>query len=90
MAEPGCATPVALAFSESSLFVGANSDDTGAVPTMDYDKAYTIDLGERPDAGWMSYRMPEDKLRGGFRYATFIAQSKSNVQIKVSTAPVLF
>ena len=60
---------------------------------MDYDKAYTIDLSDAraeraPNAecetgNWVSYRMPEDKLRGGFRFATIISECPSVVFIKV-------
>lgn len=62
---------------------------------MDYDKAYAIDLscarpvvGQEDDPlveGWMSYRMPEEKLRGGFRFATFKSISSSVVTVKVSS-----
>jgi hypothetical protein len=73
------------------LFVGVDSDDTGATPTMDYDKAYTIDLSdaraeralnaECETGNWVSYRMPEEKLRGGFRFATVISECPSVVSI---------
>jgi hypothetical protein len=60
---------------------------------MDYDKAYTIDLSdaraeralnaECETGNWVSYRMPEEKLRGGFRFATVISECPSVVSIKV-------
>ncbi|KAF6844026.1 glycoside hydrolase family 78 protein [Colletotrichum musicola] len=58
-----------LAFAESPSFVRAISDDTGAVPTQDYDKALnvTVSLGEHP------YSMPADRFRGGFKFVTIHA-----------------
>ncbi|KAL0932945.1 peptidase family m28 family [Colletotrichum truncatum] len=58
-----------LAFAESPSFVRAISDDTGAVPTQDYDKALnvTVPLGE------FSYTMPTERFRGGFKFVTIHA-----------------
>ncbi|WYZ46556.1 hypothetical protein EsH8_IX_000781 [Colletotrichum jinshuiense] len=55
-----------LAFAESPSFVRAISDDTGAVPTQDYDKALNVTAAP----GSHPYDMPAERFRGGFRFVT--------------------
>lgn len=69
-------SPLSLAFSESPLFVGEISDDTGAAFTMDWDQAFVITLPDETEEGgggpvW--YRTPKERFRGGFRFLTFNA-----------------
>ncbi|HET8843534.1 MAG TPA: hypothetical protein VFN35_18875, partial [Ktedonobacteraceae bacterium] len=64
---------VGLAFSESSLYVGPNSDaSSGGGP----DGAIFAAV-----AGAGSYTMPADKLRGGFRYLTLFLNSSGWVDL---------
>ncbi|GKT48913.1 uncharacterized protein ColSpa_09094 [Colletotrichum spaethianum] len=56
-----------LAFAESPVFVRAISDDTGAVPTQDYDKALNVTL---TTASPSPYIMPTERFRGGFKFVT--------------------
>jgi hypothetical protein len=69
----GAGQRVGLAFTESSLYIGENSDDSSGIvnggPGTDGALYATVD-------GAASYTMPTDKLRGGFRYLTvFLATS---------------
>jgi hypothetical protein len=69
----GAGQQVGLAFSESSLYVGENSDlsSGAAFSGTGTDGAIYATVG-----GAGSYTMPADKLRGGFRYLTvFLASS---------------
>ncbi|OHW96631.1 glycoside hydrolase family 78 protein [Colletotrichum incanum] len=59
-----------LAFAESPAFVRAISDDTGAVPTQDYDKALNVTL---TTASPSLYTMPTERFRGGFKFVTIHA-----------------
>ncbi|GKT66754.1 glycoside hydrolase family 78 protein [Colletotrichum tofieldiae] len=59
-----------LAFAESPAFVRAISDDTGAVPTQDYDKALNVTL---TTASPSPYTMPTERFRGGFKFVTIHA-----------------
>ncbi len=69
----GTGQRVGLAFTESSLYIGENSDDSSG----------TVNSGPGTDGalyadvdGAGGYTMPTDKLRGGFRYLTvFLATS---------------
>ncbi|MFC1434032.1 trehalase family glycosidase [Streptacidiphilus sp. N1-3] len=63
----GSGQQVGLAFSESSLYVGTNSDlSSGTV----YSGSGTDGALRTTVNGAGSYTMPTDKLRGGFRYLT--------------------
>lgn len=73
---------LALAFSESPLFVGPNSDDTGATPTMDWDGSLVVELPDAKAGEWAEYRMPPDKHRGGFRFVTLISKSQTPMDIR--------
>ncbi|OBR03908.1 Bacterial alpha-L-rhamnosidase domain-containing protein [Colletotrichum higginsianum IMI 349063] len=59
-----------LAFAESPAFVRAISDDTGAVPTQDYDKALNVSLTATSSS---RYTMPTERFRGGFKFVTIHA-----------------
>lgn len=64
------ATPhFSLAFAESPAFIRAISDDTGPVYSQDYDKALNVTIA----SGVETYRMPRERFRGGFRFATIHA-----------------
>lgn len=73
---------VSLAFSESPLFIGPNSDDTGATPTMDWDRSLPVSLPDIVPGEWTSYKMPPEKHRGGFKFLNFICNSETPVEIK--------
>lgn len=78
--------PVSLAFAESPSFVRPISDDTGAVPTEDYDLALNASLAT--GATW--YITPHDSFRGGFRFLTINALADitiSNVTCEIGFAP---
>jgi hypothetical protein len=66
-----------LAFTESKKFIGRNSDNsngwTGA------DGALTVTLS--PGTGF--YTIPDEKLRGGFRYLTLFLESDSSASLIV-------
>lgn len=75
-----------LAFAESPAFIRAISDDTGAVPSHDYDKALNVTL----DTGSQTYFMPSEKFRGGFRFVTitaFRSVTISNVVCELGYSP---
>lgn len=79
-------TQVSLAFAESPAFVRSISDDTGAVPTMDYDKALNVTF---PEASGF-YSTPRVNFRGGFRFLTIIAMHHvilSNVTCSIGFSP---
>jgi len=69
---------VGLAFSESSLYVGENSDASNGTATgaagNDGALSATVD-------GAGSYTMPTDKVRGGFRYLTVFLSSTGWVDL---------
>lgn len=78
--------PVSLAFSESPEFVRSISDDTGAVPTENYDMALNISV----NPGTSFYITPKDSFRGGFRFLTINALADvtiSNVTCEIGFAP---
>ena len=78
--------PVSLAFSESPEFVYPISDDTGAVPTENYDLA--LNIGLSPGSSW--YITPKDWFRSGFRFLTINAKADvviSNVTCEIGFAP---
>lgn len=58
-----------LAYNESPFFIRPISDDTGAVPTEDYDKAYNASVAP----GTSYFIMPTNWFRGGFRFTTITA-----------------
>ncbi|KAF2251771.1 glycoside hydrolase family 78 protein [Trematosphaeria pertusa] len=75
-----------LAFAESPSFVRSISDDTGAVPTQDYDKALNVSLPRGPNF----YVLPRERFRGGFRFLTICAFEPvtiSNVTCEIGFAP---
>lgn len=65
-----------IAFAESPAFVRAISDDTGAVPSQDYDKALNVSVPQ----GKYQYEMPTERFRGGFRFVTFHAFQQVVIQ----------
>ena len=78
--------PVSLAFAESPSFVRSISDDTGAVPTEDYDLALNVSL----PLGSSWYITPKDSFRGGFRFMTINALTDvniSNISCEIGFAP---
>lgn len=69
---------LSLAFSESPAHVGPISDDaTGSIASQDWDRELnvTVDAGDA-----VTYTMPQERFRGGFRFVTIVA----NVPITVS------
>jgi hypothetical protein len=70
---------VGLAFSESSLFVGANSD-ISATHEGRQDGALTA--AARPNS---TYTMPTARLRGGFRYMTVFLRTSGFVDLTAVT-----
>lgn len=75
-----------LAFAESPAFIRAISDDTGAVPTQDHDKALNVTVG----TGSQTYSMPRERFRGGFRFVTIYAYRTitiSNVICELGYSP---
>ncbi|CAI0650959.1 unnamed protein product, partial [Colletotrichum noveboracense] len=75
-----------LAFAESPSFVREISDDTGAVPTQDYDKALNVSLAPSQT----SYKMPTERFRGGFKYLTihaFAPVTLSNIICHLAYSP---
>jgi Bacterial alpha-L-rhamnosidase 6 hairpin glycosidase domain len=65
---------VGLAFTESSLYVGTNSDASNGGPGPD-GAIYA------PASGSGNWTMPADKLRGGFRYLTIFLNSSGWVDL---------
>ncbi len=65
---------VGLAFSESSLYAGTNSDASSGSSNPDGAIYAAV-------AGAGTYTMPADKLRGGFRYLTLFLNSSGWVDI---------
>jgi hypothetical protein len=77
---------VSLAFAESPSFIRSISDDTGAVPTQDYDRALNISLASPSTF----YTTPSESFRGGFRFLTINTLEDvtvSNVTCSVEFAP---
>ena len=75
-----------LAYNESPFFIRQISDDTGAVPTEDYDKAYNASVS----SGTSWFIMPTDWFRGGFRFTTITAHEEitiSNVTCEIGFDP---
>ncbi|KAK1529510.1 bacterial alpha-L-rhamnosidase domain-containing protein [Colletotrichum paranaense] len=62
-----------LAFAESPSFVREISDDTGATPTQDYDKALNVTIPASSSTTPYAYTMPKERFRGGFKYLTLHA-----------------
>lgn len=82
--------PLSLAFSESSAYVRNISDDTGAVPSMDWDQALEVTLGKDELSTPVHYHTPKERFRGGFRYLTFNAHADvvvSNIICEIGFAP---
>ncbi|KAK1654928.1 alpha-L-rhamnosidase [Colletotrichum phormii] len=61
-----------LAFAESPSFVRAISDDTGATPSQDYDKALNVTIPLSSSTPYAA-TMPAERFRGGFKYLTLHA-----------------
>ncbi|KAJ9628461.1 hypothetical protein H2203_002359 [Taxawa tesnikishii (nom. ined.)] len=79
---------LSLAFTESPEFIRSISDDTGAVPTEDYDRAFNVSV----PAGQTFYRMPSERFRGGFRFVTVNALQHvivSNATCHIGFAPTM-
>jgi hypothetical protein len=66
---------VGLAFSESSDFVGTNSDSSNGGPINTDGAIYASVMTTEPS----SYTMPTKKVRGGFRYLTIFMNSNGSV-----------
>ena len=87
--QTGSTTPLSLAFSESSLFARATSDDTGADPLMDWDQALNVLIKLNSSSGAL-YQTSKERFRGGFRYLTFNGLANatiSNITCQVGFAP---
>jgi len=69
---------VSLAFCESPEFVRPISDDTGAVPTENYDMAMNVTFNK---TGQQWYITPTDWFRGGFRFLTINALAPTPIKI---------
>jgi hypothetical protein len=79
--------PFSLAFSESPQFVRPISDDTGAVPTENYDLTLNVTLSQ---PGQQLYTTPKDAFRGGFRFLTINALTTvtiTNIACNIGFAP---
>ncbi|KAH7107537.1 alpha-L-rhamnosidase [Auriculariales sp. MPI-PUGE-AT-0066] len=66
-------TPIHLAYTESPIFIGNRSDDTGASPLSDWDQTLEVSL---PDSALNSSHLwttSPEHFRGGFRYLTITA-----------------
>ena len=78
--------PLSLAFAESPDFVRPISDDTGAVPTENYDLALNVSI----DPAERFYVTPKDSFRGGFRFLTVNAAADvvlSNITCDIGFSP---
>lgn len=72
-----------LAFTESPLFIGPISDDS-SYPSANtsYDGALDVNVeGGESESDWVSWTLPREKLRGGFRYLTIVAVGSSAVRV---------
>lgn len=77
---------LSMAFAESPSLVRSISDDTGATPTMDWDKALNITLSQDSS----TYTVPKINFRGGFRFVTLNAQASvtvSNIKCEIGFSP---
>lgn len=78
---------LSLAFAESPAFANRSiSDDTGSTPTQDWDQALNITLPSDSSL----YRIPEERFRGGFRFAMITASARveiSNISCEIGFAP---
>ncbi|KAH8822741.1 bacterial alpha-L-rhamnosidase domain-containing protein [Flagelloscypha sp. PMI_526] len=78
--------PISLAFTESPQFIGAWSDDTGASPFSDWDRALSVVLPSNATSPTSPYQYttPPERYRGGFRYLTVTANATLVGSVKVS------
>ncbi|KAI1263200.1 glycoside hydrolase family 78 protein [Xylariaceae sp. FL1019] len=72
-----------LAFSEAKNFTGRNSDSTNGGPVASDGAIYS----NFSSAGDLTYTMPLDKLRGGFRYLTLFVLG-TNAAVTVNSVTV--
>lgn len=78
---------LSLAFTESPVFIGPISDDSAmSNANQSYDGALKL---PSPLAKG-SWTMPQEKLRGGFRYLTILSTSKSSVQVSNVSVAISF
>ncbi|WP_225408593.1 alpha-L-rhamnosidase-related protein [Stigmatella hybrida] len=70
----GAGQQIGLAFSESSLYIGRNSDQSSGGGSPDGALYATV-------SGAGTYTMPVDKLRGGFRYLTLFLTTSGWVDL---------
>ncbi|KAK8065929.1 hypothetical protein PG997_012676 [Apiospora hydei] len=68
---------IGLAFSEAKNWIGPVSDSS----TGDYDNPDIAIYADNRGTGDFSYVMPDENLRGGFRYMTVFATANMNVKI---------
>ena len=68
-----------LAFSEARNWTGQWSDNSNSFDTTD--GAIYTDIS---DTSGTTYTMPDDKLRGGFRYLTLFTTTDSSISVSIS------
>lgn len=79
---------LSLAFAESPAHVGPISDDaTGSIASQDWDRELnvTVNAGDA-----VTYTMPQERFRGGFRFVTIVAKAPvtvSNVTCAIGFSP---
>lgn len=80
---------IGLAFTEAKDWIGSRSDNTSGSSTGSDGALFT----SFSDTGDFTYVMPDDKLRGGFRYMTLFLQSDQasvsihNVSLEIAFQP---
>jgi hypothetical protein len=78
-------SPISLSYTESPLFIGAWSDDTGPSPFSDWDQALIVTLPNSTSDHPHKYTTPTDRFRGGFRYLTITANDSLPSDVSISS-----
>ncbi|KAL0578767.1 hypothetical protein V5O48_003220 [Marasmius crinis-equi] len=81
--------PVSLSFTESPQFIGESSDDTGASPFSDWDRALNVSIPSSSLGESFSYTTPSEQFRGGFRYLTITATPELTDSVSISNVTCL-
>lgn len=88
LAEGSEGPQLSLAFAESPAHVGPISDDaTGSIASQDWDRELNVTV-EAGDA--VTYTMPQERFRGGFRFVTVVAKTPvtvSNITCAIGFSP---